>query len=50
LQHQKYAKERTADALRRRISFALPSRAFASSEAARNQIWSLKTQHFSRGL
>jgi hypothetical protein len=38
LQQQKYAKEHTADSLRRGISFALPSRAFASSECACNQI------------
>jgi hypothetical protein len=50
LQHQKYAKEHIADSVRINHCFALPSRAFACSEGACNQMWSLKTQHFTRGL
>src|SRR5947209_19699281 len=49
LQNQKYARYRPLNALRRSISFAFPSRAFACSEGACNQMWSLKTQHFTRG-
>jgi hypothetical protein len=50
LQQQKYAKEHTTDSQRRGISFAIPGRAFASSEAASEKTPPLKTQHFSRGL
>jgi hypothetical protein len=50
LQRQKYANEHTADALRRSISFALPSGLFAPSECACNQIAWLKTKHFTPRL
>jgi hypothetical protein len=50
LQRQKYANEYTADALRRSISFALPSGLFAPSECACNQVELLKTKHFTPGL
>jgi hypothetical protein len=50
LQQHKYAKEHAADVLRRRINFELPSRAFASSECACNEMLPLKTKHFPPGL
>src|SRR5437764_12995280 len=50
LQNQKYARNTPLNALRRSISFALPSRDFASLSAVCNEISLLKTKHFTPRL
>jgi hypothetical protein len=50
LQNQKYARNTPLNALRRSISFALPSRDFASLSAVCNEIALLKTKHFTPRL
>jgi hypothetical protein len=50
LQQHKYAKEHTADALRRSISFALRAELSHALSAASNEMLPLKPKHFPPGL
>jgi hypothetical protein len=50
LQQHKYAKEHTADSLRRSISFALRAELSHALIAASNEMMPLKLKHFPPGL